>query len=291
MDVIGSGRSAYVCAQRVPAVAAAVFGDVEGQWDARRSSKALRRWQLVHGSLCQMRRCGPDVDGGRTGGRGGPGGIAVRENGGARNGEAFTVCGDERNVLYPRDGSDLEGSLGRSRWQGVGCGTVCCQYLAATVHWIDYNWTLRSSLLDYVRFMTPHNGENIAAIVAEILRDWKLTNKIQCITTENASDVVKGMRLLKCKLLRENGVVMSETFPVRCIAHIIHLAVKDAMKDIHKEISSIRKLISAVKASVKSSIRKLISAVKASVKRRDAFADFKNSLKYYNLLDGFLHLI
>ncbi len=56
--------------------------------------------------------------------------------------------------------------------------------------------------LDFVRFMTQHTGETLATVVIKIFKIWKSTNKVLCVTTDNGADVVKGMRLLRCKLMR-----------------------------------------------------------------------------------------
>ncbi len=103
-------------------------------------------------------------------------------------------------------------------------------------------------------------GKLLLLLLLKFLKDWGLTNKILCITTDNGADIVKGMRLLRCKLMRENRIILTEGFHVRCIAHVINLAIKEAFKDIHVEVAS---------------IRKLIGALKSSVKQRDAFHEFK----------------
>jgi hypothetical protein len=61
-------------------------------------------------------------------------------------------------------------------------------FLGITVHYIDSSWTIRSSLLDFVPVNGPHTGENLAACLFSVLEDFKISEKIVAITTDNASN-------------------------------------------------------------------------------------------------------
>ncbi len=111
--------------------------------------------------------------------------------------------------------------------------------------------------------MTPHNGETLAAVVVDISQIWRSTNTILCVNTEKEDDVVKRLRLLRYA----RKWCFTESFHVRCISYVMNRAIIEAFRDIHREANNIRKLFGAVKSSVK-----------------DAFQEFKNSLKMHNLV-------
>ncbi len=85
-----------------------------------------------------------------------------------------------------------------------------------TIHWINENVSLRSALLDLVRFVTPRTCDTTTTLISHILSDWGLSSKILCVTTDNASEVMKGMRSLKNKVVVENCIALPDDFHVRC---------------------------------------------------------------------------
>jgi len=71
-----------------------------------------------------------------------------------------------------------------------------------------------------------HSGLNLAKHVHRILHDFNFHTKLFCITTDSASNNVKMMKELT-KLLRKDGVTWSGlAHHIRCLAHVINLAVK-----------------------------------------------------------------
>lgn len=67
-----------------------------------------------------------------------------------------------------------------------------------------------------------------------------------CFTTDNVSDVV-----LRERMKMERLVLLRSHLYVRCIAHIIHLALKASSRDMHLELKKYRSLVGAVKSSIK----------------------------------------
>lgn len=82
---------------------------------------------------------------------------------------------------------------------------------------------------------------------------WSLTRNIQSITTNDAFDVVLGDTEL-CEHLKNNFEENYEDdvrFHNQCIAHAVHLPIKEGMGEINNQISSFRSVISSIHPSVK----------------------------------------
>lgn len=51
--------------------------------------------------------------------------------------------------------------------------------MAATCHWVDNNWELKSTLLDFVRFKAPHTGETAFGLLHSFAQEWGLEDELQ----------------------------------------------------------------------------------------------------------------
>lgn len=50
--------------------------------------------------------------------------------------------------------------------------------IVVTAHWICKEWKLNSTLLDFHRFMTPHNGEAVRDILFDVMEEWGISKSI-----------------------------------------------------------------------------------------------------------------
>ncbi|XP_038129439.1 E3 SUMO-protein ligase ZBED1-like [Cyprinodon tularosa] len=92
-------------------------------------------------------------------------------------------------------------------------------YMSLTVHFVNANFELRSRCLQTAYFPTDHTGENIATGLKECLANWGLKEEAQtCITTDNATNMVKAMEL-------------NQWTRLQCFGHRLHLAIENAVKD------------------------------------------------------------
>ena len=135
-------------------------------------------------------------------------------------------------------------------------------YFVITAHWIDGSWKMQSILLDFIRFPTPHDGESVKNLIECCLRQWNLTQKVAAVTSDNGSEMCSGIRLLGNSLGRTN-------FHVRCMVHIVNIAAKAVFAIIHKFVSS---------------IRKIVGAIRVSAKGRERFDSSKEALNLSNIL-------
>jgi hypothetical protein len=51
-------------------------------------------------------------------------------------------------------------------------------FLGITVHWINENWKLKNTVLDFCHIEGPHSGENIASKLFETLKEFGLLKKV-----------------------------------------------------------------------------------------------------------------
>lgn len=98
--------------------------------------------------------------------------------------------------------------------------------LGVTVHWIDSDWISRSVILDLIEIQGDHDGPNLTNHLLSILNKFKITEKIYCITADNAP--VNGAIARNLETTIPNFTRRSNLFG--CIAHVINLAVKEALK-------------------------------------------------------------
>ena len=50
-------------------------------------------------------------------------------------------------------------------------------YMAVTAHWIDADWNLHTTVLEFVRFSTPYTGKSASTVLYNKLEYWVLAGK------------------------------------------------------------------------------------------------------------------
>lgn len=65
--------------------------------------------------------------------------------------------------------------------------------MCAAGHWIDINLALRSFLLYFKRFNTPHTGDAPVTGIKSVLEEWYIVDKVYFASTIIASDIIKGI--------------------------------------------------------------------------------------------------
>jgi hypothetical protein len=126
----------------------------------------------------------------------------------------------EEIATHTQDGGRV--SLTMDAWTA----TNHIPYLGVTGHWIDQSWQLRNKVLAFRRLRGSHTGENLAAVVHNVLEDWKLTEYLRAITADNAA---VNDKFFKCLQRIEPRIKRANT-QVRCMAHVINLAAQMILK-------------------------------------------------------------
>src|SRR5215510_6095352 len=93
--------------------------------------------------------------------------------------------------------------------------------LGITAYYIDQSFDLHQPLLTFEYFEEHHTGINLIKIVLKILHEYEITEKLGCITTDNASNNYAMAHHL-CSCLHEEGIEWDyRTQYIPCLAHII----------------------------------------------------------------------
>ncbi|XP_051816727.1 E3 SUMO-protein ligase ZBED1-like [Acanthochromis polyacanthus] len=128
-------------------------------------------------------------------------------------------------------------------------------YQSLTVHFITEDFDIKARCLQTAYFPDDHTGENIAASLREGLSCWNLPEeKLVCITTDNASNMVKAAEL-------------NEWTRLQCFGHRLHLAIENALKEVDDKVSRATGLC-----------RKLVGHFSHSSKKKIALAEAQRQL-------------
>ena len=130
-------------------------------------------------------------------------------------------------------------------------------YITITCHFISSNWELHSVVLDTLHVEVAHTAENISAELTGVTNEWGITDKIVCVVTDNANNIVAAVRL--------NGWKHTP-----CFAHTLNLVVDDSIKG-DSQLAQIQK-----------KCRNIVSYFHRSSKANDKLTSIQNRLKLDN---------
>ena len=112
--------------------------------------------------------------------------------------------------------------------------------LAVTAHWINDNWELEEALLEFKHQPDHHTGDILGDEIFAIIQKFGISEKLFCITTENADNNMTLMKHLSQNLRNELGICWDPMkHHIRCLNHVINLAVQDFLKSVKGLASSI----------------------------------------------------
>ena len=99
-------------------------------------------------------------------------------------------------------------------------------YITVTCHFVTSSWELKSCVLATYQVHMSHTAENIAVELKKIADGWGIANKICCIVTDSAANMLAAARLTGWRHLP-------------CFAHTLNLIVQEAT-DKDEELSELR---------------------------------------------------
>jgi hypothetical protein len=95
---------------------------------------------------------------------------------------------------------------------------------------------LQQDLLAFIPLEGSHTGHYLASVVYDTLDEFDIKTKLQCITTDNASNNTTMVRSLSSKLLANDNIHWDyEKNHIPCLAHIINLVVQKFLNTVIKE--------------------------------------------------------
>ena len=87
-------------------------------------------------------------------------------------------------------------------------------YICLMCHYITKDFTQMQVCLHVAPFNDHHTGEHIANMMNTCLESWDLSSEIHVIVRDNGSNFVAGLR-------------DADLLSIPCLAHTLHLVVKD----------------------------------------------------------------
>jgi hypothetical protein len=98
---------------------------------------------------------------------------------------------------------------------------------------MDSAYNLQDCVLGFRRLRGSHTADNLAEVVADVLKEFSLTGHLLCITADNATVNDKLFKVLERdyffgEWLRKDG-------QIRCMTHIINLAAQKILVNLKGE--------------------------------------------------------
>nr|CAI5837647.1 unnamed protein product [Callosobruchus analis] len=112
-------------------------------------------------------------------------------------------------------------------------------FIAITVHYLaeaGQELKLCSYLLDCFDYEERHTAQNLASILQEKFVEWKIENKIVCVVSDNASNILSAVRIGGW---RSHG----------CFAHTINHLVQNGLRSIKPIIDKVKAIVAFFKRS------------------------------------------
>ncbi len=117
-------------------------------------------------------------------------------------------------------------------------------FMNITNYFINKNWKYREVLLIFQSLSDAHTSETMIKIVVNILKKYKLKNRLLAIIIDNASNNEKMRKKMK-KILKKIDIEWDhEKNHVFCIAHVIQLAVNELLESM--KISAVNDKINEI---------------------------------------------
>lgn len=97
--------------------------------------------------------------------------------------------------------------------------------MTITCHFINENFELKNVVLATKVLYKNHTAENIAKVMQEICIEWGIENKISCIVTDNAANMIKACDIFKKRHLpcyaHTLNLIMQDMLGLECIKEIL----------------------------------------------------------------------
>lgn len=89
--------------------------------------------------------------------------------------------------------------------------------MAVTAQFLNENVEFKSYCLDCTEFSDRHTAQNIGDRLNEITRTWDINYKVTAVVSDNAANVIAGLRLAGYR-------------HISCFAHSLNLVVQKSLK-------------------------------------------------------------
>lgn len=117
--------------------------------------------------------------------------------------------------------------------------------ISVNAHFIDKQGKRRTERLAFRRILGEHTGDNIAAALLAVIREWSLEGRVGCFIADNASNNDPAIDMVLKTLYPNMSVKQRKARRLRCLGHITNLVAKamllgrgggKAMKELERNI-------------------------------------------------------
>lgn len=140
-----------------------------------------------------------------------------------------TIMRDHLPSLYQGAMEELQDQLAKVEYcsitTDIWTSRATMGYVTVTCHFLTDNWEMKSVVLETTQVEDSHTAENIGATLVAITNKWSITEKVCCVITDNANNIVAAVRHNRWNHLP-------------CFAHTINLIVSNSLQEV-PEISAI----------------------------------------------------
>ena len=140
-----------------------------------------------------------------------------------------TIMRDHLPILYQSAMEELQHQLSKIKYcsitTDIWTSRATMGYVAVTCHFLTDDWELKSVVLETAQIEESHTAENIGATLVAITDKWNIKEKVCCVITDNANNIVAAVRNNKWNHLP-------------CFAHTLNLLVTNSLQEV-PEISAI----------------------------------------------------
>ncbi|KAF5261576.1 hypothetical protein FOXYS1_7734 [Fusarium oxysporum] len=98
--------------------------------------------------------------------------------------------------------------------------------MAVTAHFLDRQGKHQSRLLALRRQLGCHSGENLAVTLGQVVREWKIEDRVGTVTSDNASSNDTCLLNFYGDLNTEMSLVDIRARRMRCYGHILNLVAR-----------------------------------------------------------------
>ncbi|CAI6353002.1 unnamed protein product [Macrosiphum euphorbiae] len=121
-------------------------------------------------------------------------------------------------------------------------------FIAILAHFINSETKLCSRLLGCINFNEKHTATELSVFLKDVVREWKLENKISAVVTDNASNIKAAIRQTNWR-------------HVSCFAHVLNIGIQNGLLQLQTVMKKIKDIVEYFKRS-SSALLKLESVQK-----------------------------
>ena len=122
-------------------------------------------------------------------------------------------------------------------------------FMGVTAHWVDSKFNLCHTTLAFTSLPKKHTGFNLYEKLKEILKEFKLENKLLGVTLDNASNNDAMIDYADI----DSDISFTNFAHIRCFAHVVNLGAQSALDVVKSGLEQLRKIIRSIRSTPQSS--------------------------------------